>query len=253
MADELNGNGNGNGNGGSREHEATTATMVATAPPTEALVAGTVGDRCVNCGTALSSDQRYCVVCGERRGAPRFSLPAPAAATAETVAETTTTVTRRRGLGGVVGGSGATIVGFVGTLLLALLIGVLIGHNTAGKTTTVTPGQTKVIKVNVGGSSGAAAAPTSTSSAGSGSTSAGAGAGSGSGSHKTHKSSTPKASTTKAPPVTKQQAKALQSAAQKATGGSGGAAPTSTVGSSCAKGSAGCGKNGKFNGSFFGG
>src|SRR5580692_11620824 len=51
--------------------------------PTELLVAGTVGDRCVNCGAPLSSDQRYCVVCGERRGAARFTLPVAAAAPAE--------------------------------------------------------------------------------------------------------------------------------------------------------------------------
>src|ERR1700743_1398390 len=52
---------------------------------TETLVAGTVGDRCVNCGAPLSSDQRYCINCGERRGAARFSLPATAAVVAETV------------------------------------------------------------------------------------------------------------------------------------------------------------------------
>ncbi|MFZ0388585.1 MAG: zinc-ribbon domain-containing protein, partial [Solirubrobacteraceae bacterium] len=40
--------------------------------PTENLVAGTMGDRCVNCGAPLSSDQRYCINCGERRGAARF-------------------------------------------------------------------------------------------------------------------------------------------------------------------------------------
>src|SRR6202142_1526483 len=50
---------------------------------TETLVAGTMGDRCVNCGAPLSSDQRYCINCGERRGAARFALPAASAAAAE--------------------------------------------------------------------------------------------------------------------------------------------------------------------------
>src|SRR6201992_4065048 len=48
--------------------------------PTESLVAGTMGDRCVNCGAPLADDQRYCVVCGERRGAARFTLPTAGAA-----------------------------------------------------------------------------------------------------------------------------------------------------------------------------
>ena len=44
-----------------------------------AIFAG--GEGCANCGSPLSSDQRYCVACGERRGRPRFpvaDLAAPA-------------------------------------------------------------------------------------------------------------------------------------------------------------------------------
>src|SRR5450432_3902940 len=60
----------------------TLATAMATEPQindeaaTQPLVSATVGDRCVSCGAPMSSDQRYCVACGERRGKPRFSLSA---------------------------------------------------------------------------------------------------------------------------------------------------------------------------------
>jgi hypothetical protein len=221
--------------------------------PTEALVAGTVGDRCVACGSPLSSDQRYCVVCGERRGAPRFSLPI-AAAVQETVAAT---VPPRKPPRAARLGSGTTLVAGVATLLLAVLVGVLIGHNAGGGAkTTVTPGATKIIKIN----SGAAPAAASTTPAASGASSGAAG----SPSSKASKGSKSKGAASKSggsesaakqpSAADQQQSAAQQSAASKVTGGSAGAPPTVTVGQKAAKGTPGVNKKtGKFDGSFFGG
>ena len=227
--------------------------------PTEALVSGTVGDRCVNCGAPLSSDQRYCVVCGERRGAPRFSLPATAAATAETVVSATPPREPLRSRFG----SGTTLVAGVATLLLAVLVGVLIGHSAGGGTKTIAAGPTKIIRIGGGtaapssagstaGSGSAASTGSSSSSGSSGSSnssSAGSSGAKSKGSGASGKSSS-KASTK--PAASKKQATQESSAASKVTGGSNAPAATVTVGQ---KGS-GAGfnkKTHKFDGSFFGG
>ena len=78
--------------------------------------------RCAECGAPMASDQRYCVECGERRGEPRFpaviddadTAPSPAAVTAG----------RRSRLS-----PNSTLIAFVGTLLLAMGVGVLIGRS----------------------------------------------------------------------------------------------------------------------------
>jgi hypothetical protein len=207
----------------------------------DGLVSGTVGDRCVSCGTPLSSDQRYCVVCGERRGAPRFALPAPDAAAVQ--APPPLKAPRRSR-----GGSGTTLVAGVATLLIALLVGVLIGHDTSnsnGRTVTV---PTKIITVNVGGGStaGTASTPASTSSSTSGSKATGQ--------HQSSKAKSTKSAKSSSAKIPAKTAKQLSSAAKKVTGGSGGAPPTVTVGGSCTAGTPGCnGKTKKFTGSFFGG
>jgi hypothetical protein len=224
--------------------------------PIEALVSGTVGDRCVNCGAPLSSDQRYCVVCGERRGAPRFSLAATAAAT-ETETTTVSTSPSSRDPRRPRFGSGTTLVAGVATLLLAILVGVLIGHNTANNQKTIAAGPTKIIRVGGGGiaapaSSGSTVASGSASGSSANSSSAGAGAGA-----KKSKSGSVKSKSKaakKAPAISKQQAAAQQGAASKVLGGSHNAPPTVTVGQKAAKGTPGVNKKtGKFDGSFFGG
>ncbi|MGI8715147.1 MAG: hypothetical protein ACR2NR_18580 [Solirubrobacteraceae bacterium] len=94
--------------------------------PTQHLVSGTVGDRCVSCSAPMSSDQRYCVSCGERRGTARFSLPASPAAAEPPPAGSSPPAAR-----GPRVSSGATMIAGVGTLLLAMGVGVLIGRDTA--------------------------------------------------------------------------------------------------------------------------
>jgi hypothetical protein len=117
-------------------------------------------DRCAACGSMLAPDQRYCLECGERRGQARFS-PGPPSAT--TVTTTTTRGPRRPPRLS----SGTTLIAGVGTLLLAMLIGVLIGRT--GSNTT--PGSSKVQVVQIGGGSGTASTastPSSNASSGSG-------------------------------------------------------------------------------------
>lgn len=126
--------------------------------PTVALNTGllpSMSQHCTRCGSELAPDQRYCVACGERRGEPRLPFmdgrpPAP-----ETVQ--TTTVTAAPAPPRSRWGSGATLIAGVGTLLLALGVGVLIGN--AGKDdATPAAAAPQVITVN----GGAAAAPTDT-------------------------------------------------------------------------------------------
>ena len=210
--------------------------------PTEALVSSTVGDRCVSCGAPLSSDQRYCVVCGERRGQPRFALPA-AARTAEQPA--VVPVPRRESRRPRVS-SGATLVAGVGTLLLAMGVGVLIGHTTSSNAKTVAAAP-QVITVNGGGgstsgsSSGSAGASSQTATTASKSKS----------SAKSHHRAKP---TKKASAAVNKQAAAKQAAAASKVLGSSAKnvpPPTVTVGSK-GQGAGYSKKTGKFNGSFFG-
>src|SRR5579875_976275 len=210
---------------------------------TETLVSSAVGDRCVNCGATLLSDQRYCVVCGERRGAPRFTLPA-----ATTTTEVTTTSSiGGRGARGPRFGSPTTLVAGVGTLLLALLVGFLIGNaaskNNNTKPVASAPPVIKVVNTGGGGSTGGASSSASTPATSS------SGSGTSSGAHKA-KAKAPK------PAATKKTVSAESNAAAKVTGGNNVPPANTKVGQKCS-GSA-CKKPGynkkthKFDGSFFG-
>ena len=227
--------------------------------PTEALVSGAVGDRCVNCGAPLSSDQRYCVTCGERRGQPRFSLPATDTATAEQGDGPA----RGAGRAGPSRGrdrlprvsSGATLVAGVGTLLLAMGVGVLIGHETSTSPKQVAAAPAQVIKV--GGGSG-----TTGGGSGGASSSSGSSGGSSQTRHKStrgrhtstrsnHRSPKAKAAAS-APPPPAVVHKASQAAA-KVLGGSAKNVPPPTV--TAGQKGTGAGfnkKTHKFDGSFFG-
>jgi hypothetical protein len=223
--------------------------------PTESLVSASVGDRCVNCGTPLASDQRYCTVCGERRGAARFSLP-----TATPAAASSSPAPRRDPRRPRVS-SGATLVAGVGTLLLAIGVGVLIGHDSSNNKPVAAASRPTVITVN-GGTAAPAATTGSSSSTGAGSSGASSSTG---GSSKSKGGSTSKGGTSKSSSkksasssaASKSNAAAAAAAAKaaaKVTGGSGASAPaTVTVGGSAPKGTPGTNKKGKFTGSFFGG
>jgi hypothetical protein len=119
-------------------------------------------ERCSGCGATLASDQRYCVECGQRCGAPRLPF-------------TEGLVQRAQQAPGSRPRSGRphvsinnTVIAGIGTLLLAMGIGVLIGRSGTGAS--VKSASPAVQVVTVPGAGGAAASSaesqTSTSAAG---------------------------------------------------------------------------------------
>jgi hypothetical protein len=117
-----------------------------------------MSQHCTRCGADLAADQRYCVVCGERRGEPRLPFMDGRTAARPAAVETVTTTTtappappRSRW------SSGATQIAGVGTLLLALGVGVLIGNAGKDDNGSAAAAAPQVITVN-----GAAAAASDT-------------------------------------------------------------------------------------------
>jgi hypothetical protein len=214
---------------------ATTDTMAATGTATRAsepapapvgLVAA--GDRCANCGAPLAPDQHYCLNCGERRGAARFT--AASAGTGTTGGARPDPPPR-----GSRFSAGTTLIAGVATLLLALGIGVLIGNKSASSST---PTNSKVQVVNLsGGSAGAAStvAPTTAAPTSNGGSSGSANKSSAN-SNQNSKASTSASSSTAAAASSATTAQKLPPA-------------TVTVG---AKGSGAGYQHGKFTGNFFG-
>jgi hypothetical protein len=200
------------------------------------------GDRCQNCQAPLASDQRYCVNCGTRRGKSRFSLESVAAqATPPPAPAPTTKKTARRLPAGV------TLVTGVATLLLAMGVGVLIGHdsNSPAPQRASAP-----IVVN-----GGAASPTTATGTTSTTASAGANKNKSQGKTATGPSAAQlQKQTGVKPTVVKVTTQSKQQAAAAATKVFGQKShlsknPTVQVGQSCS-GGAGC-QNGKFTGNFF--
>jgi hypothetical protein len=192
--------------------------------PTTELVSAAVGDRCGNCQTPLASDQRYCVNCGERRGKARFSFDTLNAQQAP--AETPKKPSRKPRISSTV-----AFVASIATLLLALGVGVLIGHTNNNTKTTAAAAPSQVIKIEGGGG------------------------GSGGGSTKSASKKAIK-SEFKAPVIPKLTKKAVKQVNQAATDTLGTGEknlsqnPTQQVGGSCS-GGVGC-QGGKFTGNYFG-
>jgi hypothetical protein len=183
-------------------------------------------DRCPSCQTPLASDQRYCINCGERRGKARFTaaagapLPEPKSAPKQP---------RQGGRGN----GAATLVGFIAVLLLAMGVGVLIGHDSSGnKNTNTKEASTPVQIVTVGG--GGTGSGTSASTNGS----------------KSKRSKGKSSKSSSHTHVSKSTANAAATAATKAYGGGGSkiSDPTVQVGQ---KASGPGTQNGKFTGNFF--
>ena len=136
------------------------ATAVAS-PEIHPLMTTAVRERCPACGVAMAADQRYCVECGERRGAPRVALlEGPAARAREQQRAPNPPAPRQRG-----GLANNTLIAIIGMLLLAMGIGVLIGRSNNNANVKNAPPQ--VVTVSVAGtpSTGASATqPTTTGS-----------------------------------------------------------------------------------------
>jgi len=196
-------------------------------------------DRCGACGAPLAHDQRYCVECGERRGASRFPAGEPAGEAPPRRARAARAPRGQRI------SSGTTLVAGVGVLLLAIGLGVLIGRlgHTNGSNQKASNPPVQVVTVQGGGGS-AASTPTATTPA----------------HHTAAASAAPKgltgklkaAAENKAPPSKAVQQKANQAAGKVLDNSSNLAPPTQKVGGSCKSGQAGCQGN-KFTGNFFGG
>jgi hypothetical protein len=180
---------------------------------------------------AVAADQRYCLHCGQRCGEPRLpfmnavtfmdAMRAPAEALAGPAPEPQP---RRRRIS-----PNAALIAGVGTLLLAMGVGVLIGHsgNQSVATNAAAP---QVITVHGG------AEETETSTASNKAKAAKGG--------KTSK---------KASASAKKKAETGQGAEEVLKPSAGVKLPPATaeVGSKCEKGAAGC-KGGEFTGEFFG-
>src|SRR5277367_1856689 len=112
------------------------------------LVGATVRQGCAACGAAMAADQRYCVECGERRGAPRVSLlEGPAHRPRESTPHSAPSPRRR------IAPVNSTLISIIGMLLLAVGIGVLIGRS--GNTTLKSP-PAQVVTISGAPSTGAA-------------------------------------------------------------------------------------------------
>jgi hypothetical protein len=140
------------------------------APAPASSLAALAGDSCANCAAPLASDQRYCLECGERNGEPRVPAMSGRPVLTPIVPAVTSVTTERPARGG--GGASTALIAGVGTLLLALGVGVLIGHS-AGSNQQAKSAPPQII--TVGG--GAAAGTPTPSTATPGDTAAGSGAG----------------------------------------------------------------------------
>jgi hypothetical protein len=220
-------------------------------PRNAPLVSAGSSDRCSVCGAHLAVDQRYCVECGTRRGAPRFSLASPTPSAAS-VPASPGAPPRGGGLGRFLrpSSSASLLLGLL-IILVALGIGVLIGHNGNAKPTR----QPVSVVVNGGGSSGSSAGAETTAASTGGSPAAASSA-----TKKTAKVKSTKSSAAASKAAAAKAAKAATSANAAATGKAGTAAAAksfsssatqkSTVGGSCTAGTAGC-ANGKQTGNLF--
>ncbi len=192
------------------------------APDTPPTLVGVPSDRCSNCGAELAVDQRYCVQCGQRRGKPRFNLATPT----PTAPEPAPAVSRKASRVS----SGTALLAGLATLLLALGVGVLIGHS--GSSSGRQPVNVKITDSGVGGLPAA------------GSTVSGSTA-RGSSKHKASAKAPSKPVATKIVAPKKLQ-KAVALAKKHVISNAG----QNVIGGKCAAGTSGC-QNGKNTGNFF--
>jgi hypothetical protein len=188
-------------------------------------------EQCPSCGMAVAADQRYCLRCGQRCGEPR--LPFMNAVTfmdsmrtlPKALAAPPLPQQRRRRLS-----SNAALIAGVGTLLLAMGVGVLIGHSGNQTVATNAAAPAQVITVHGGGEAETASTGKQASMDGE----------TGKGSRKASAS-------------TKEKAETGQGAEEVLKPSAGVKLPPATAqpGSKCESGAAGC-KSGEFTGDFFG-
>lgn len=186
------------------------------------------GETCASCGAPLASDQRYCLECGQRRGDPRLPFM-DAVVLMDAVQhprQGPPPQPKKKKRSGV--SPNTALIAGVGTLLLALGIGVLIGRS-GHQEVAQTAAAPQVIKVG-GGETEATAAK--------GKTTTGGGAA---------------GAKTKKQKEAAEKAAAAHPAAEEVLKPAGDvklAPPTVKPGDKCESGAAGC-EGGKFTGNFF--
>jgi hypothetical protein len=203
------------------------------------------GEGCPSCGASLAPDQRYCLACGRRRGDPRLPFmdavvfmesskrrpqPQPVAAPSSAPSDD-----RRPFMS-----ANASLIAGVATLVLAIGVGVLIGRSGNSGSSNAANATPQIIRV--GGGEGGEAATAGSSKEGK----AGNGIGGGGGS----KSATKKKAKAKTESGKSGASKATEEVYEPAPGVKI-APPEQKIGGECDPGVAGCGKNGKFEGTFF--
>jgi hypothetical protein len=118
-------------------------------------------ERCSGCGATLASDQRYCVECGQRCGAPRLPFTEGLVQRAQQAPSSRPPFARPRV------SMNNTVIAGIGTLLLAMGIGVLIGRSGTGSSVKSASPAVQVVTVPGAGAAAASTEPqTSTSAAG---------------------------------------------------------------------------------------
>lgn len=203
------------------------------------------GDNCPSCGASLAPDQRYCLACGHRRGDPRLPFmdavvfmesakqptPAKAAVAAAPPPE------RRPFMS-----ANASLVAGVATLILAIGVGVLIGRTGDSGSSSAAAPAPQVIKVGGGGGE---VASTAKSNGGKASDSI-----DGDAKGNQPKSATQTKAKKKAETGDSGTTKAVEEVYEPAPGVKI-APPEQKLGGECDPSVAGCGDNGKFEGTFF--
>src|SRR5262249_35375458 len=110
-----------------------------------------IRDQCSACGAPMAPDQRYCVECGQRRGPARGP---PLEGLSERAAQAPPARRPRRARPSV----NATLIAGIGTLLLAMGVGVLIGRSGNNSSAKAPPAQVVTV-AGGGGAAGTAATP----------------------------------------------------------------------------------------------
>lgn len=195
------------------------------------------GERCPTCQAPLAADQRYCLECGNRRGDPRLPfmdavvfMDAVKNAAAEPPPPPPPSARKPQGIT-----ANAAMIAGVGTLVLAIGVGVLIGRSGDNGSATAANTPPQIIKVG-GSSEGEEEEVTPGKVEGSSGKKKGAG---------TAKKATPKQEEEVAEKGEEAADEILHSTVDKVKSGA-------QLGEECDPSEVGCSKNGKFEGEFFG-
>jgi hypothetical protein len=202
-------------------------------------------DHCPCCGASLAPDQRYCLHCGQRRGDPRLPFMdavvfmesakrQPEVEAAAATAAQAPPPDRRPFMS-----ANASLIAGVATLVLAIGVGVLIGRSGDSGSSNAAAPAPQVIRV--GGGEGGEVASISKGKEGKSSTTGGGGAPKSAAQKKAKaKTEIGKSGTTKATEEAYEPAPGVKIAP-----------PEQKLGGECDPSVAGCGKSGKFEGTFF--